>query len=76
MPQKTIPFSLKWDNIIAKEAIAPGGITLFVVLGYAAINSFLLVYAEEKHIVGGALFFYSVCCNLVVIKATSRKINR
>ena len=55
MPQKTIPFSLKLDNIIAKEAVALGCITLFMVIGYAAINSFLLVYAEEKHIAGGAL---------------------
>ncbi len=43
-----------------KEAIAPGGITLFVVLGYAAINSFLLVYAEEKNTLLVAHYFFTV----------------
>lgn len=66
MPQKTIPFSLKLDNIIAKEAVALGCITLFMVIGYAAINSFLLVYAEEKHIAGGALFFTVYAATLLL----------
>ena len=66
LPQKTIPFSLKWDNIIAKEIIAPSSVTLFMILGYAAINSFLLVYAEEKHIVGGALFFTIYAATLLL----------
>ena len=64
--QKKIPFSLKWDNIIAKETIAPGCVTLFMVLGYAAINAFLLVYTEEKHIAGGALFFSVYAATLLL----------
>ena len=56
-PRKTIPFSLKISNMIAKEAIIPASITFMVAMGFTSINAFMLVYAEERGIQGGSLFF-------------------
>lgn len=56
-PRKTIPFSLKLSNMIAKEAIIPASITFMVAMGFTSINAFMLVYAEERGIQGGSLFF-------------------
>lgn len=56
-PRKTIPFNLKLSNIIAKEAVIPAAITFLVAMGFTSINAFMLVYAEERGIQGGSLFF-------------------
>ena len=56
-PRKTVPFSLKLNNMIAKEALVPAVIIFCVNMGFTAINAFLLVYSEERGIVGGSLFF-------------------
>lgn len=56
-PHQRVPFKLRFDNMIAKEAIIPAMVTLMVAMGYTTINAFLLVYAEERGITGGSLFF-------------------
>ena len=56
-PRKTIPFNLKLSNIIAKEAVIPAAITFLIAMGFTSINAFMLVYAEERGIQGGSLFF-------------------
>lgn len=56
-PRKTIPFSLKPSNMVAKEALIPAAITFLVAMGFTSINAFMLVYAEERGIQGGSLFF-------------------
>ena len=56
-PRKTVPFSLKVSNMIAKEAIIPASVTFMVAMGFTSINAFMLVYAEERGIPGGSLFF-------------------
>lgn len=56
-PQQKVPFKLRFDNMIAKEALIPAMVTLLVAMGYTTINAFLLVYAEERGISGGSLFF-------------------
>lgn len=56
-PRKNVPFSLKLSNMIAREALTPAVIIFFVNMGFTAINAFLLVYSEERGIVGGSLFF-------------------
>lgn len=56
-PRKAVPFNLKLNNVIAKEALVPTGIIFFINIGFTAINAFLLVYSEERGIVGGSLFF-------------------
>lgn len=48
---------LSLDNMIAKEAILPSVITFFVHMGFMAINSFFLVYAEERGIPGASYYF-------------------
>jgi len=56
-PREHTPFSMKLSNMIAPEALIPAGITFLVAMGYTSINAFLLVYAEERGISGGSLFF-------------------
>lgn len=56
-PRKPAKFELKLDNMIAKEALIPAGITFLVAMGFTSINAFMLVYAEERGISGGSLFF-------------------
>ncbi len=51
------PFNLKLENMVAKEAVLPAAITFLIALGFTTINSFLLVYAEERGINGASLFF-------------------
>lgn len=56
-PTVRMPFSLKLQNMIAKEAILPAAVTLLIALGFTSINAFLLVYAQERGIHGASLFF-------------------
>lgn len=53
--KKKINFEFK--NIIAQEALVPATITFFIGLGFTSINSFFLVYAEERGIVNASLYF-------------------
>ena len=56
-PVKRTPFNLKLKNMVAFEALIPALITLLVAAGFTSINAFLLVYAEERGIRGGSIFF-------------------
>lgn len=67
-PRKSIPFSLKLNNIIAKEALTPTVITFFINMGFTAISAFMLVYSEEHGIVGGSLFFTVYALTLLVTR--------
>jgi len=62
-PRKPEKFRLTIKNMIAKEALIPASITFLIALGFTSINSFLLVYAEERGITGASLFFtvYALC---------------
>ena len=73
-PRKIVPFNLKPSNMVAKEAIIPAAITFLVAMGYTAINAFLLVYAEERGIVGGSLFFTVYAVTLLVTRPTIGKL--
>jgi MFS family permease len=67
-PRKRIPFNLKLSNMIAKEALVPSIVTLLIAMGFTSINSFLLVYAEERGIVGGSLFFTVYAVTMLVTR--------
>lgn len=67
-PTTHIPFSLKIKNMIAKEAILPAIVTLLIALGFTTINSFLLVYAEERGINGASLFFTVYALTMLVTR--------
>lgn len=56
-PREKKPFSLRLNNMIAREALVPTAISFAVNIGFTAINAFLLVYTEERGIQGGSLFF-------------------
>lgn len=67
-PRERVPFNLKLNNMIAKEALVPAGVTLLVAMGFTSINSFLLVYAEERGIAGGSLFFTVYAVTMLVTR--------
>ena len=50
-------FELKLDTMIARESLVPATITFLLATGFTAINSFLLVYAEERIIQNASLYF-------------------
>ena len=67
-PHKGIPFKLRFDNMIAKEALVPAMVTFLVAMGFTTINAFLLVYAEERGIQGGSLFFTVYALTMLVTR--------
>lgn len=73
-PRKTVPFSLRFDNMIAKEALVPAGVTLMVAMGFTTINAFLLVYAEERGIAGGSWFFTVYALTMLMTRPTVGKL--
>ncbi|MBO6130125.1 MAG: MFS transporter [Pseudobutyrivibrio sp.] len=56
-PHDKVPFNLRWDNMVAKEAITPAMIIFWIAIGYTSIQNFLLLYAQERGIVGAGYFF-------------------
>lgn len=67
-PHKGVPFKLRFDNMIAKEALVPAMVTFLVAMGFTTINAFLLVYAEERNIAGGSLFFTVYALTMLVTR--------
>lgn len=67
-PHKGVPFKLRFDNMIAKEALVPAMVTFLVAMGFTTINAFLLVYAEERGITGGSLFFTVYALTMLVTR--------
>lgn len=67
-PRKVIPFNLKLNNMIAKEAIIPASITFLIAMGFTSINAFMLVYAEERGVAGGSWFFTVYAVTLLVTR--------
>lgn len=67
-PQKLQPFRMKLDNMIAKECLVPATVTLLVAMGFTSINAFMLVYSEERGIVGGSLFFTVYALTMLVTR--------
>ena len=67
-PRKLVPFNLKLNNMVAKEALIPATITFLVAMGFTSINAFLLVYAEKRGIVGGSLFFTVYAVTLIATR--------
>ena len=68
-------FKLNLNNMIAKEAILPSSITFFVNMGFTAINSFFLVYAEERGISNASLYFTVNALALMATRPIIGKIN-
>lgn len=55
--RSTGKFELSLNNMIAAEAILPSAITFFVHMGFMAINSFFLVYAQERGLPDASIYF-------------------
>lgn len=73
-PRERKPFSMDLNNIIAKEALVPAAITFLIHTGFTAINSFLLVYSEERGIAGGSFFFTVYALTLLVTRPAVGKL--
>lgn len=73
-PQKLVPFKLRLSNAIAKEALVPGFTTFLVGIGFTSINSFMLLYTEERGISGGSLFFTVYAVTLLVTRPAVGKL--
>ena len=67
-PRKLIPFNLKLNNMVAKEALIPASITFLVAMGFTSINAFMLVYAEKRGIPHGSLFFTIYAVTLIATR--------
>ena len=68
-------FVLNLPNMIAKEALVPSGITFLVNIGFTAINSFFLVYAEERGIANASWYFTVNAFALMATRPFIGKIN-
>lgn len=73
-PQKLVPFRLKLSNAVTKEALIPAFTTFLVAIGFTSINSFMLVYTEERGISGGSLFFTVYALTLLVTRPAVGKL--
>lgn len=73
-PRKNAKFELKLNNMIAKEALIPAGITFLVAMGFTSINAFMLVYAEERCISGGSLFFTVYAVSMLMTRPAIGKL--
>ena len=69
-PQKKVPFKMNLNNMIAREALIPSIVAFLVGLGFTSINAFMLVYAEERGIVGGSLFMTALSLQMIGISST------
>ncbi|MDO4378035.1 MAG: MFS transporter [Erysipelotrichia bacterium] len=68
-------FSLNLKNIVAQEAIVPAIITFFIGLGFTSINSFFLVYAEERGIVNASLYFTVYAISMLLTRPLIGKLS-
>ncbi len=68
-------FKLNLDNMIAKEALVPAGINFLVNIGVTSINSFFLVYAEERGIANASLYFTVNAFALMATRPLIGKLN-
>ena len=75
-PYNRIPFNLKLNNMIAKEALVPAIVTFFVAMGFTSINSFMLVYAEERGIPSesASIFFTVYAITMLVTRPAVGKL--
>lgn len=57
------PYRLRWNNIIAREAVKPSVILFFMALAQASIVSFLVIYGELRGIADVGLYFtaHAIC---------------
>lgn len=67
-PREKQPFRLNFNNMIAKEALVPALIGFLIHIGFTSINSFLLVYAEERGIAGSSWFFTVYALTLLITR--------
>lgn len=59
-PRISQKFKLRLHNMIAKEALVPAIITLFVGMGFTCISSFLIVYAVKRGVEDGIGLFFTI----------------
>lgn len=68
-------FTFDFNKIIAKEAIVPAIITFLIGLGFTSVNSFFLVYAEERNISNASLYFTVYALAMLITRPLIGKIS-
>jgi MFS family permease len=58
--KRTSKLKITLNNIIAKEAIVPASILLFMAIGFHTINSFLMVFAGKQGVTSNIGLFFTV----------------
>jgi len=66
-PQSHKPFVMSLNNMFAKEAIVPAVLQLFLTMAYAAIGSFLVLYAQDERGVANIGLWYTVNAGFMLI---------
>jgi MFS family permease len=57
---RTKKLHISLSNVIAKEALIPSAVMMFLYVGFAVINSFLVVYAGKLQVQGNIGLFFTV----------------
>ncbi len=58
--KRTKKLKINLKNAIAKEALIPALVILFLAMGFTTINSFLIVYAAKQGVEAGIGYFFTV----------------
>ncbi|MBR4579211.1 MAG: MFS transporter [Oscillospiraceae bacterium] len=62
------PFVIRFDNIISRRALIPGGVMFFCIMGLVCINSFLVVFADALGVAGIGLYFTVYAVGLMIVQ--------
>lgn len=58
--KQTRNLKISLDNMVAKEAILPSLVLLFMTIGFQTLGSFLIVFAEKQGVTSSIGFFFTV----------------
>ncbi len=58
--KKVKKFRISVENIVAKEAILPAVLMFFLCMAYYNVNSFLVIYAEDRGVTANIGYFFTV----------------
>lgn len=66
------PFRLK--DAVAVQAIAPAIVLLFFIIGYSAVNTYLIVYTQKRGVDGSGWFYLVFSFSVLLLSGTTGRI--
>ncbi|MDR0469706.1 MAG: MFS transporter [Peptococcaceae bacterium] len=66
--KRTRKLVMSFQNIIAKEALLPTALLMLLIMGYSAVNSFLILFAMQQGVTSNIGLYFTV--NAVTLLAT------